>query len=75
VRRHPDQRDALIAAFGMLDRMEVGIVEVDQEKAIVLAERSGLSAYDASYLWLARATRPELITLDGRLEAASAADG
>jgi hypothetical protein len=34
VRRHPDQRDALIAAFGMLDRMEVGIVEVDQEKAI-----------------------------------------
>jgi predicted nucleic acid-binding protein len=74
MRRHPDQRDALIAAFGILDRMDVGIVEVNQEDAILLAERSGLSAYEASYLWLARGTRSELVTLDGRLEAASAAD-
>jgi predicted nucleic acid-binding protein len=73
MRRHPDQRTALIAAFGMLDRMDVGIVGVDQEEAIVLAERSGLTAYDASYLWLARETRSELITLDGQLRAASAA--
>lgn len=74
MRRHPDQRDALIAAFGMFDRMDVGIVGVDQEEAIVLAERSGLTAYDASYLWLARETGSELVTLDGRLQAASAAD-
>ena len=74
IRRHPAQRNALIAAFGMLGRMNVGIVEVEQEEAIVLAERSGLSAYDASYLWLARESRSELVTLDARLEAASAAD-
>jgi predicted nucleic acid-binding protein len=74
MRRYPGQRAALIAAFGMLDRMDVGIVGVDQEETIVLAERSGLTAYDASYLWLARETRSELITLDGRLEAASATD-
>jgi predicted nucleic acid-binding protein len=49
MRRHPDQRDALIAAFGMLDQMEVGIVEVDHGEALILAERSGLTAYDASY--------------------------
>jgi predicted nucleic acid-binding protein len=73
MRRHPDQRDALIAAFRKLDRMEIGIVEIDQEEAIVLAERSGLTAYDASYLWLARKTRSELVTLDGSLKAASAA--
>jgi predicted nucleic acid-binding protein len=54
--------------------MKVGIVEVDQEEAIVLAERSGLTAYDASYLWLARETGSELVTLDGRLAAASAAE-
>jgi predicted nucleic acid-binding protein len=72
MRRYPDQRDALIAAFGMLDRMEIGIVEVHQEQAVVLAERSGLTAYDASYLWLARETKSELVTLDGRLEAARA---
>jgi predicted nucleic acid-binding protein len=53
MRRHSDQRDALIAAFRMLDRMEIGIVDVDQEEAIVLAARSGLSAYDAIFLWLA----------------------
>jgi predicted nucleic acid-binding protein len=74
MRRHPDQRDALIAAFRKLDRMEIGMVEIDQEEAIVLAERSGLTAYDASYLWLARETRSELVTLDGSLKAASAAD-
>jgi predicted nucleic acid-binding protein len=74
MRRHPDQRDALIAAFRKLDRMEIGMVEIDREEAIVLAERSGLTAYDASYLWLARETRSELVTLDGSLEAVRAAD-
>jgi predicted nucleic acid-binding protein len=72
IRRYPDQRDALMVAFGMLEQMEVSIVEVDQGEALALAERSGLTAYDASYLWLARWTRFELVTLDGQLEAAGA---
>jgi predicted nucleic acid-binding protein len=75
MRRHPDQRDALMVAFGMLDRMEVAIVEVEQGEALVLAERSGLTAYDASYLWLARRTKSELVTLDGQLQAAAGATG
>jgi predicted nucleic acid-binding protein len=70
MRRHPDRRDALLVAFGMLDRMEVGVVEVDQAEVLGLAERSGLTAYDASYLWLARRTASELVTLDSQLEAA-----
>ena len=37
-----------------------------------LAERIGLTAYDASYLWLARRTGAELVTLDRRLAAAAA---
>jgi predicted nucleic acid-binding protein len=37
-----------------------------------LAERIGLTTYDASYLWLARRTGAELVTLDRRLEAAVA---
>ena len=74
MRRHADQRDALMAAFRMLDRMELGIVEVDHGEAIVLAERSGLSAYDASYLWLARRIASPLVTLDPRLAAALAID-
>lgn len=72
MRRHPDRRDALMVAFGMLDRMEVGVALVDQSDVLVLAERSGLTAYDASYLWLARRTGSELVTLDRQLEAAAA---
>jgi predicted nucleic acid-binding protein len=72
MRRHPDRRDALVAAFGMLDRMEVDIVEVDHGEVFGLAQRIGLSAYDASYLWLARRTGSELVTLDRQLEAAAA---
>jgi predicted nucleic acid-binding protein len=74
MRRHPDQRDALMVAFGMLDRMEVAVVHVDHGAALVLAERSGLTAYDASYLWLARRTSAELVTLDRQLEAVGATD-
>ncbi|MGH6904730.1 MAG: type II toxin-antitoxin system VapC family toxin [Geminicoccaceae bacterium] len=74
MRRHPDQRDALIAAFGMLNRMEVGVVEVEHREALVLAERSGLTAYDASYLWLASRMSAELVTLDQQLTAAGAMD-
>lgn len=74
MRRHPEQRDALMIAFGMLDRMDVGIVEVDHGEALVLGERLGLTAYDAGYLWLARRMTAELVTLDRQLEAAWAAD-
>jgi predicted nucleic acid-binding protein len=70
MRRHPDQRDALMAAFGMLHRMNVVIVEVDHVEALALAERLGLTAYDASYLWLARRMSSELVTLDAQLAAA-----
>ncbi len=73
VRRHPDQRDALIAAFEMLGRMELGVMDVDHGDVLGLAERSGLTTYDASYLWLARRTSSELVTLDRQLEAAAAA--
>jgi predicted nucleic acid-binding protein len=72
MRRHPDRRDALVVAFGMLDRMEVDIVEVDHDEMLGVAERIGLTAYDASYLWLAHRTGSELVTLDRQLEAAAA---
>ena len=64
MRRHPDRRDALVVAFAMLDRMEVDIVDVDHDEALGLAEPSGLTAYDASYLWFARRAGSELVSLD-----------
>lgn len=58
----------------MLDRMEIGVVEVDHGEALDLAERSGLTADDASYLWLARRMSIELVTLDRQLASALTTD-
>jgi predicted nucleic acid-binding protein len=55
----------------MLARMGVDIVEVDHGEVLGLAQRIGLTAYDASYLWLARRTGSELVTLDRQLAAAA----
>jgi predicted nucleic acid-binding protein len=49
--------------------MAIGIVDVDHGSVLVLALRVRLSAYDASYPWLAREAATELITLDRRLAA------
>src|SRR5438067_10326061 len=55
LRRNPEQRDTLLAALAMYDRMSIEIVEVDQAATVRLAETFGLSSYDAAYLWLAHA--------------------
>ena len=70
LRRCPERRDSLLAAFAMYDRMPIEIVEVDHADTLRLAEASGLSSYDAAYLWLAQTTAGELVTLDKRLQIA-----
>ena len=45
---------------------------MDRVAVLDLAERTGLTAYDASYLWLARELKAELVTLDRKLAAAEA---
>lgn len=70
IRRQPGQREALRAAFRLAHRLKVETVAVDHAAALDLAEATGLTAYDASYLWLARALEAELVTLDRKLAAA-----
>ena len=70
-RRHPDQ--GLAAAFRLRDRLAVKEVAVDHDGALELAATTGLTAYDASYLWLAQKLGAELITLDKQLAKAEAA--
>ena len=67
LRKHPDQREALLAAHEMLDRMEIQEIAVPFHPVLLLAEKERLTAYDASYLWLARELGVELVTLDGDL--------
>jgi predicted nucleic acid-binding protein len=71
MRREPRKRDAVRAAFRVGYRMKVKTVAVDHAAVLDLAEATGLTAYDASYLWLARELKAELVTLDRKLAAAS----
>lgn len=48
-------------------RLPIKRVAVPGEEVLVLAMQTGLSAYDAAYLWLARTTDSELVTLDCQL--------
>ena len=43
---------------------------MDHAEVVALALETGLTAYDASYLWLARRLGLELVTLDKALQAA-----
>lgn len=72
MRRHPEKRDALIAAHGLLERMEIREVEVPFGEVLELADTAGITAYDASYLWLASNLDLDLVTLDGALARAAA---
>ncbi len=48
-------------------QLPVSLMPVDHIEVVALATARGLSAYDASYLWLARELGAELVTLDKRL--------
>ena len=72
IRRAPAEREALLEAFSLLDALSISLVTVDLDAAIVLAERTKLTLYDASYLWLASALDAELVTLDEKLARADA---
>lgn len=47
-------------------------IQVEASEAVGLGLRTGLSAYDASYLWLAKELGAGLVTLDRRLARAAA---
>jgi len=70
IRRHPERREDLLAALALLGRIDLAEVDVPAMESAELAERTGLTVYDAAYLWLARATGAALVTLDQRLESA-----
>jgi len=72
IRRHPDQRSELLAAYRLMERMAILEIEVNLSEAVVLAEAEQLTIYDASYLWLAHSLDAELVTLDAELTNAAA---
>ncbi|HTW51202.1 MAG TPA: type II toxin-antitoxin system VapC family toxin [Stellaceae bacterium] len=71
LRQFPGQRDILLDQFSIRSAIAVETREIDHDEAPGLAERFGLSAYDASYLWLAREFDAQRVTLDQRLARAA----
>lgn len=71
LRRHPHQRNELLAGLRWRFRLALAIRNVDHDGVLSLAEQARLSFYDASYLWLAREFNAVLVTLDRRLAEAA----
>ena len=73
LRAHPDQaalvRGGLAKALG--DEFAIFWSRVEPLEVLDLAGESGLSAYDATYLWLARYLNADLVTFDASLDAAA----
>ena len=70
LRRHPDQAAAIRAGVtrALADDFAIYWSDVEPGPVLELAGTTGLSAYDASYLWLARHLGAELVTLDADLD-------
>ena len=72
IRSQPHLRQLFLHGFANFQATAIELREVDPLRVIELAEHTGLSGYDASYLWLARHFDMELVTLDARLARAAA---
>jgi predicted nucleic acid-binding protein len=72
IRREAGLREMHLARFRLRSQMGVEETSVDEAGVAELAISTGLTAYDASYLWLARALGAELVTLDRQLQRAAA---
>lgn len=74
-RARPDERDGLLAAARQYAALRVIEHTIVAAAVVELALDTGLTAYDASYLWLARTLQLPLVTLDGDLAEAALAIG
>jgi predicted nucleic acid-binding protein len=66
-RRRPDLNERILMSLTAALAVPIARVAVSGPEVFALAATTGLTAYDASYLWLARARDAELVTLDREL--------
>ncbi len=71
IARYPDQRENIVQLLESALASNVRWVEVNQITVLYLAVSSGLSTYDASYLYVANTLGMPLVTFDKRLAAAA----
>lgn len=66
-RREPHKMRACIEAFEIFLHSKIEFSDVDFLAVLPLAQRRNLSAYDASYVWLALSRGLDLVSLDRRM--------
>jgi predicted nucleic acid-binding protein len=64
INAHTQLQNHLFDAFLLAFHLPIEVIEVDQGQTVKIANQTGLTTYDASYVWLAREVNGELITLD-----------
>ena len=67
LRRDPDRMAEIITALDYAESLSIERVAVPLTDVLTLATETGLTAYDAAYLWVAISRDSELVTLDNRL--------
>lgn len=70
-RRFPELREELLAALQRGLGRDIELIAVPPAVACGLALETGLSSYDASYLYLSRTLAVPLVTFDEQLAAAA----
>ncbi len=69
--RHPERRAAIAWALERALELDIQRVEVEHPAVLELALETGITSYDAAYLWLTRRLGASLVTLDAALKAAA----
>lgn len=73
LRRHPESTAAVFETLADITRLQLLLRAPDMIEVVALATATGLTPYDASYLWLARTLDLPLVTLDRTLARAAEA--
>ena len=68
-KKQPAAIGLFLDALKVLDGLGLRFRGIDQREVVRLGLSTGLTAYDATYLWLARALNMPLVTLDKKLGA------
>ena len=72
---NPQQLDTILEAVVQALGLEIHWRDVDHPQVLALALETGLTTYDSSYLYLARALDLPLVTFDRPLLAANSSLG
>ena len=67
IRQRPETAGQIAVGLAAALKIPLTRVAVPGLEVLVLASETGLTAYDAAYLWLARSRDIELVTLDKAL--------